>query len=113
MPRIEETLACYLSAEAASSLMAPTLPTKPYRTTLSLVGKAYMAAGQSSACLHTMAILQAYQADLLKDLDEGEGFGYDTIKGATKETAHAMSALVAMERHLWLNLLVFKIKCSP
>lgn len=117
MPRIEEMLACYLSTEAASSLKAPTLPTKPCRTTLSLVGKAYMAAGQASECLYTMAILQAYQADLLKDLDEGEGFGYDTIKGATKGMAHvigcSMSALVAMERHLWLNLLGIKIKVPP
>lgn len=60
-----------------------------------------MAAGQASECLYTMTILQAYQADLLKDLDEGEGVGYDTIKGATKGMAHiigcSMSALVAME----------------
>ncbi|KAL0192241.1 hypothetical protein M9458_010537, partial [Cirrhinus mrigala] len=35
-----------------------------------LVGRAYMVAG---ACLHTMVLMQAYQADILKDLDEGEG----------------------------------------
>lgn len=69
-----------------------------------------MAAGQAGACL--------YQADLLRDLDEGEGVGPDAIKQlrwatdlshrATKETAQAigqsLAALVAMERHLWLNL---------
>lgn len=32
------------------------------------MGKAFQAAGQAGAVLHTMAVLQAYQADLLKDL---------------------------------------------
>lgn len=44
------------------------------------MGKAYVAAGQAGACLHTMAILQAYQANLLKDLDEGEGVRPNIIK---------------------------------
>lgn len=43
----------------ASSLKGPTLPTKPRRTTLALVGKAYMVAGQAGACLHAMALSQA------------------------------------------------------
>lgn len=65
-----------------------------------------------------MSILQAYQADLLKDLDEGEEVrreaftelrkATDLSLWATKETAkyigRSMAALVAMERHLWLNL---------
>lgn len=33
----------YLSPESASSLKAPVLPTKPVRTTSTLVGKAYLA----------------------------------------------------------------------
>ncbi|KAL0173181.1 hypothetical protein M9458_033492, partial [Cirrhinus mrigala] len=70
MPRVEQTLTSYLSPGVASSLKAPTLPTKPLRTTLALVGKGYSSAGQAGACLHTMAVLQAYQADLLKELDE-------------------------------------------
>lgn len=41
--------------------------------TSQLVGKAYTVAGQAGGALHTMAVLQAYQADLLKDLDGGEG----------------------------------------
>ncbi len=35
-----------------------------------LNGRAYAAAGQIVASLHTMAVLQAYQTDLLKDLDK-------------------------------------------
>ncbi len=109
MPRVEQTLASYLYL---------TLPTKPLRTSSALVGKGYAAAGQAGSCLHTMAVLQAYQADLLKELDEGEGFGADDIcelhrttdlsLRATKETARAigrsMATLVAAERHLWLTL---------
>ncbi len=65
-----------------------------------------------------MTVLQAYQADLLKELDEGEGVNAEDIKElrktadlslrATKETAHAngrsLAALVAAERHLWLTM---------
>ncbi len=72
MPRVEQMLAGYLSPGAASSLKAPVLPTKPLRVSSALVGKGYTAAGQAEASLHTMSVLQAYQADLLKELDEGE-----------------------------------------
>ncbi|ROL50305.1 hypothetical protein DPX16_15134 [Anabarilius grahami] len=118
MPRVEETLAGYLSPASASSLKAPTLPTKPLKTTSSLVGKAYAAAGQAAACLHTMSLLQAYQADLLGDIDDSGEATFECIQEirmatdlalrATKETAkeigRSMAALVATERHLWLNL---------
>ena len=97
MPRVEQTLVSYLSPGAASSLKAPALPSKPLRATLALVGKEYAAASQAGACLHTMAVLQAYQADLLKELDEGEEIKSHNISElrrsadlslrATKETA--------------------------
>ncbi|ROL43678.1 hypothetical protein DPX16_21803 [Anabarilius grahami] len=113
MPRAEET-----------SLKASTLPTKPLKTTSALVGKAYSAAGQAAACLHTMSIMQAYQGVLLKDLGESDEVGVDLIHElrltadlalrATKETAksvgRSMPALVATERHLWLNLTEIKDK---
>ncbi len=72
---MEEMLASYLSPELSSSTRSPVLPTKPVRTTSALVGKAYSAAGYAAACLHTISLLQAYQAELLADLDEGEGIG--------------------------------------
>ncbi len=62
MPPVEETLASYLSVGETSSLKAPSLPSKPLQK--------YAAAGQAVASLHTMAVLQA---DLLKDLDKGQG----------------------------------------
>ncbi len=75
-------------------------------------------AGQAGMALHTMAILQAYQADVLKEMDEGAGLTPEAVKElrratdlalrATKHTARAvgrsMAGSVAAERHLWLNL---------
>ncbi len=53
-----------------------------------------------------MSLLQAYQAELLADLDEGEGIGPGAVcKLATaRSIGRSMAALVATERHLWLNL---------
>ncbi len=65
--------------------------------------------------LHTM---ESYQADVLKEMDEGTGLTPEAVKElqratdlalrATKHTARAMgrsmAASVAAERHLWLNL---------
>ncbi len=62
-----------------------------------------------------MLVLQAYQADLLKEIDEREAMSSDDITElrriadlalrATKQTARAigwsMAAMVAVERHLW------------
>ncbi len=103
---MEETLVSYHSPESSSSSRSPVLHTKPVRTTSALVGKAYSAVGQAAACLHTMSLLQAYQGELLADLDEGEGIGPDAVcKLATaRAIGRSMVALVATERHLWLNL---------
>ncbi len=71
-----------------------------------------------------MAVLQAYQADLLKDLDQGRGLPPEAVEelrrttdldlSATKQTAatigRSMVAMVATERHLWLNLEYFREK---
>ncbi len=76
---MEETLASYLSPDSSSSIKSPVLPNKPVRIISALVGKAYSAAGQAAACLHTMLLLQAYQAELLIDLNEGEGNSQNTI----------------------------------
>ncbi len=119
MPVIEDTLASHLSPSLAPSWKSrPLLPSKPCRTTSALIGKSYIAAGQAGMALHTMAILQAYQADVLKEMDEGTGLTPEAVKElrratdlalrATKHTARAvgrsMVASVAAERHLWLNL---------
>ncbi len=119
MPVIEDTLASHLSPSLAPSWKSrPLLPSKPCRTTSALIGKSYTAAGQAGMALQTMAILQAYQADVLKEMDKGTGLTPEAVKElrratdlalrATKHTARAvgrsMAASVAAERHLWLNL---------
>ncbi len=67
------------------------------------MGKAYSAAGQAAVCLHTMYLLQAYQAKLLGDHNEGGCCGPNTVcelRRATDFSLRAMAALVATERHL-------------
>ncbi|KAI2653751.1 Lamina-associated polypeptide 2, isoform alpha [Labeo rohita] len=118
LPPVEETLASYLSLGKVTSLKTPSLPSIPLQVTSRLNGRAYAAAGQAVGTLHTMAVLQAYQADLLKDLDKGQGLSPDEVAElrrtmdlalrATKQAATAMGrsmgAMVVTERHLWVNL---------
>lgn len=77
---MEETLTGYLSLSSASSWRKPALPTKPCRDTFALVDKAYTVAGQAGASLYPMVVLQAYQADLLKELDYGKGLAQRQLK---------------------------------
>ncbi len=77
MPPVEETLASYLSMSDTASLKVPSLPFKPLQDTSRLNGRAYAAAGQAVTSLHTMVVLQAYQADLLKDLDDSQSLSPD------------------------------------
>ncbi len=130
IPVVEDTLASQLSPSLAPSWKSrPLLPTKPCRTTSALIVKSYIAAGQASMALHTMAILQAYQVDVLKEMDEGTGLTPEAVKElrratelalrATKHTAHAvgrsMAGSVAAKHHLWLNIwlrFVRRRRCS-
>ncbi len=108
MPVIEDTLASHLSPSLAPSWKSrPLLPSKPCRTTSALIGKSYIAAGQAGMALHRMAILQAYQADVLKEMDEGTGLTPEAVKA--RAVGRSMAASVAAERHLWLNS-VFDLK---
>ncbi len=86
MPPVEETLASYLSMGNTASLKAPSLPFKPLQDTSRLNGRAYAAAGQAVASLHTMAVLEAYQADLLKDLNNGQGLSPDEVAELRRTT---------------------------
>ncbi len=83
IPVVEDTLASHLSPSLAPSWKSrPLLPTKPCRTTFALIGKSYIAAGQAGMTLHTMAILQAYQADASKRKQELSSL---LLKGAIEE----------------------------
>lgn len=88
MPQVEETFASYLSPDSASSLKRLTLPTKLSSTTSTLMGKAFQAASQAGAGLHTMAVLQAYKADLSagSTIDEE---AFTELRWATNFSHHA------------------------
>ncbi len=87
IPVIEDTLVSHLSPSLAPSWKSrPLLPTKPWR-------KLYIAAGQTGRmALHTIAILQAYQADVLKEIDEGGGLTPEAVKELRKATYLALRA---------------------
>ncbi len=86
-----------------------------------LAGRAYSSAGQAASALHSMAVLQVFQAKLLTSTDES-GPDPATLRElrsvtdlalcATKATAQAigrsMASLVVVERHLWLTLTEIK-----
>ena len=95
----------------------PKHPSKACRFFSTLVAKSYRAGGQAAASLQAMAILQVFQAQMLRDMHKGRtdpGFcdelraATDLALRATKVTARSlglvMSTAVVQERHLWLNL---------
>ncbi|KAL0152042.1 hypothetical protein M9458_052646, partial [Cirrhinus mrigala] len=124
LPPVEEAVAAHLCPAAATNWRVrnnASLPFKPCRATANFAGKAFSAAGQAASALHVMAILQVYQAKLLKSLDEGgpdpEVFkelrrATDLALRTTKVTARAigrsMGNLVVLDRHLWLTLTELK-----
>ncbi len=70
IPVVKDILASHLSPSLEPSWKSrPLFPTKPCRTTSALIGKSYITAGQVGMALYTMAMLQAYQADVLKEMD--------------------------------------------
>ncbi|KAL0194501.1 hypothetical protein M9458_008073, partial [Cirrhinus mrigala] len=118
VPRVKRAIAMHLCPQNAASWRGrPRLPSRACKFSSALVAKAYVASGQAVSALHAMAILQVYQAKVLKDLHEGVPdpellhelrSATDYALRATKVTAQAlgraMSTMVVQERHLWLNL---------
>ncbi|KAL0163691.1 hypothetical protein M9458_039444, partial [Cirrhinus mrigala] len=118
VPQVERAIAMHLCPQNAASWRGcPRLPSRACKFSSALVAKAYVASGQAASALHAMAILQVYQAKVLKDLHEGVPdpellhelrSATDYALRATKVTAQAlgraMSTMVVQERHLWLNL---------
>ncbi|KAI2653488.1 Transposon Ty3-G Gag-Pol polyprotein [Labeo rohita] len=118
VPQVERAIAMHLCPQNAASWRGrPRLPSRACKFSSALVAKAYAASGQAASALHAMAILQVYQAKVLKNLHEGVPdpellhelrSATDYALQATKVTAQAlgraMSTMVVQERHLWLNL---------
>lgn len=71
IPPTDEMFVNYLVSGRVSTLRALTLPSRALKTTAFLNGRAYTAVGHAGAALHMMAVLQAYQANPLCDLEQG------------------------------------------
>ncbi len=118
MAQLDESVAAHLCPPTAIGWKAKAShPSKPCRITSALAGRSYASAGQAASALHSMAVLQVYQAKLLSAVDESEldpatlrelRSATDLALRATKTTAQAigrsMASLVVLERHLWLTL---------
>ncbi len=73
MPQLDESVAAHLCPPTAIGWKAKAShPSKPCRTTSALAGRSYASAGQAASALHSMAVLQVYQAKLLSAIDESE-----------------------------------------
>ncbi len=95
-------------------------PSKPCRATSALAGCAYLAAEQEASALHSMAMLQFFQAKMLPSEEAGLDSASlrdlrsvtDLALRATKATAQAigrsMSSLIVLECPLWLTMMEMK-----
>ncbi|KAI2654620.1 Platelet glycoprotein V [Labeo rohita] len=122
LPPLDGSVAAHLCPPTAIGWKAKAShPSKPCRTTSALAGRAYTSAGQAASALHSMAILQVFQAKLLAQSDKSAldpatltelRSATDLALRATKATAQAigrsMASLVVLERHLWLTLTEIK-----
>ncbi len=118
LPPLDESAAAHLCPPTAIGWKAKAAPlSKQRRMTPALTGRAYSSVEQAASALHSMAILQVFQAKLLCSMDESNPnpaafnelhSATDLALRATKMTAQAigrsMASLVVLERHLWLNL---------
>ncbi|KAL0170346.1 hypothetical protein M9458_034942 [Cirrhinus mrigala] len=95
----------------------PRLLSRACKFSSALEVKAYTASGQAVSTLHAMAILQVYQAKVLKDLHEGvpdpellqelcsvTGYALRTMKVMAQALGRPIYTMVVQEHHLWLNL---------
>ncbi len=122
MPQLDKSVAAHLCPPTAIGWKAKAShPSKPCRTTSALAGRSYASAGHAASALHSMAVLQVYQAKLLSAVDESEPdpatlkelrSATDLALRATKTTAQAIgrsvASLVVLERHLRLTLMDIK-----
>lgn len=91
IPPVEESVAAHLCPSSASLRRQCCHQSLAAR----IADKAYAASGEEISALHTMAVLQVFQAQLLKSLDWGETFkdlraAKDFTLKATKKTAQAI-----------------------
>ncbi|KAL0146880.1 hypothetical protein M9458_057819 [Cirrhinus mrigala] len=118
IPQVERAITMHLCPQNAASWRGrPRLPSRACKFSSTLVAKVYAASGEAASALHAMAILQVYQAKVLKDLHEGvpdpellqelcsaTDYALRATKVMAQALGRAMSTMVVQEPHLWLNL---------
>ncbi|XP_016105892.1 complement C3-like [Sinocyclocheilus grahami] len=89
-----QAVAVHLCPLSALGLKAHAVhPSKPCRTTSSLEGRAYSAAGQAGSVLHMIPVLQVFQAILFRTMDNS-GSNSDAFK--EQAIGKAMASLVML-----------------
>ncbi|KAL0168644.1 hypothetical protein M9458_036866, partial [Cirrhinus mrigala] len=109
LPPLDESVVAHLCPPTAIGWKARAAhPSKPCRTTSALAGRAYSLAGQAALALHSMPVLQVYQAKLLRGMDES-GPDLTEFKDLCSVTDLASKAsLVVLECHIWLTFTEIK-----
>lgn len=71
IPPVEEAIATHLCPSASLKVKSAVVhPNKPCCTTASITWKVYAVSGQAVSGLHSIAVLQVFQAKMLKHLDK-------------------------------------------
>ncbi len=117
LPHLDEPVATHLCPPIAIGWKArASHPSKPCRATSALAGCAYSVAGQAASALHSMAVLQVFQAKMLaneeasldsaslRDLRSTTDLALCTTKATAQVIGHSMSSLIVLARHLWLTM---------
>lgn len=121
IPPMDETLATHLAPRSNSASGKPTLPSKQCRFSASQLEKIYRSQGLAARALNTASMLQAYQAEKLRDLHEAlrrnenviglldeirrtADFNLRLSSTTAVALGKGMAETVVAQRHLWLTL---------
>ncbi len=100
-------------------------PSKPCRATSAITRCVYLADGQVASALHSMDVLQVFQAKMLaneeagqdaasfRDLRSATDLALCTIKATAQAIGCSMSSLIVLEHHLWLTMMAMKVDKVP
>ncbi len=121
LPPLDESVAAHLCPPIAIGWkVRASHPSKPCRATYALAGRAYSVAGQAASALHSMAVLQVFQAKMLaneeagldsaspRDLRSTTDLALRTTKATAQAIGRSMFSLTVLERHLWLTMMEMK-----
>ena len=121
IPPMDDALASHLAPKSNTATGKPTLPSRQCRFSASQLEKIYRAQGLSARALNTASMLQAYQAEKLRDLHEAltkkesvaglldevrrtADFILRLSSTAAVALGKGMADTVVAQRHLWLTL---------